>query len=39
MPLFDRNTPPPRRTLWDKVLYGLCAILIWAAALWQILTG
>ncbi len=39
MPLFDRNTPPPRRTLWDKVLYAACAILIWAAALWEILTA
>lgn len=31
MPLFDKSPPPPRRTLWDRIAYLLCAILIWVA--------
>ena len=37
MPLFDKPPPPPRRTLWDRIAYVLCAILIWAAVLYEIL--
>ena len=32
MPLFDKDIPPPRRTLWDRILYVICAIVVWAAA-------
>lgn len=32
MPLFDKD--PPRRTLWDRILYALTAVLIWAAVLY-----
>ncbi len=39
MPLFDKDIPPPRRTLWDRILYGLCAVVIWAAALYGMLDG
>jgi hypothetical protein len=38
MPLFDKPPPsPPRRTLWDRILYVLCAVLIWAAVLYEAL--
>jgi len=39
----DRHdTPPPlkgptRRTLWDRIAYGLAAILIWVAVLYSAL--
>lgn len=36
MPLFDKS-PPPRRSLWDRILYLLCAVLIWAAVLYEAL--
>lgn len=32
MPLFDKDIPPPRRTLWDRILYVICAIVVWVAA-------
>jgi len=32
MPLFDKSPPPPRPTLWDRIAWLLCAILIWAEA-------
>lgn len=38
MPLFDKDPPPPRRTLWDRVAYVLAVILIWCAVLWRALT-
>ncbi len=39
MPLFDKDPPPPpRRTLWDRLLYVLCAVAIWAAVLYCALT-
>jgi len=34
MPLFEKPAPPPGRTLWDRILYGLCALAIWVAVLW-----
>ena len=34
MPLFDKDPPPPRRTLWDRILYGFAAVVIWAAVLY-----
>lgn len=38
MPLSDRPPPPPpRRTLWDRIAYVLCALAIWAAAIFEIL--
>ena len=38
MPLFDRPPPPPpRRTLRDRIAYGLCAIAIWAAVIFEML--
>lgn len=37
MPLFDKTPPPPRRTVWDRILYTLCAILIWAAVFYEAL--
>ena len=39
MPLFDRNPPPPRRTLWDRIAYALCAVIVWAAALYEMLSS
>ena len=36
----DRPPPlngPPRRTLWDRIAYGLAAILIWVAVLYSAL--
>lgn len=38
MPLFDKPAPLPGRTLWDRFLYGLCALVIWAAVLWSALS-
>lgn len=35
MPLFDESPPPPRRTLWDRIAYGLCAVLIWVGVLYE----
>ena len=35
MPLFDKSPPPPRPTLWDRIAWPLCAILIWAAVLYE----
>jgi hypothetical protein len=32
MPLFDKQ--PPRRTLWDRILYATAAVAIWAAVLY-----
>ncbi len=34
MPLFDKDPPPPRRTLWDHLLYVTAAVAIWAAVLY-----
>lgn len=34
MPLFDKDPPPPRRSLWDRALSVLTAVLIWAAVLY-----
>lgn len=37
---FDRQPPrshPPGRTFWDRLLYGLAVILIWAAALYELI--
>lgn len=34
---FDK--PPPRRTAWDQIAYGLCVLLIWVAALISLLAG
>lgn len=31
MPLFDKDPPSPRRTLWDRILYVIAAVAIWAA--------
>ncbi len=28
---FDKDPPPPRRTLWDRILYVVAAVAIWAA--------
>ena len=39
MPLFDRDVPPPRRTFWDRILYALCAVVLWGAVLYCALTG
>lgn len=36
MPLFDKP-PPPSRSLWDRILYVLCAVVIWAAVLHEAL--
>lgn len=38
MPLFDKDLPPPRRTLWDRILYAIAAVAIWAAVLCCALT-
>ena len=38
MPLFDKNLPPPRRTFWDRILYGVAAVAIWAAFFYCALT-
>jgi|GEM_PF-3553554 len=37
----QHDTPPPpkgqpRRTLWDRIAYGLAAILIWTAVLCEL---
>lgn len=34
MPLFDKDPPSPRRSRWDRALYLLAAVLIWAAVLY-----
>lgn len=36
MPLFDKSPPPPGRPIWDRIAYPLCAILIWAAVIYEI---
>lgn len=38
MPLFDKDPPPPRRSLKDRAFYCLAAVLIWAAVLYCALT-
>ena len=38
MPLFDKNLPPPRRTLWDRILYTVVAVALWAAVFYCALT-
>ena len=38
MPLFDKDPPPPIRTLWDRILYVIAAIVLWAAVLYCALT-
>lgn len=37
MPPFDKDPPPQRRTLWDRALYVLAAIAIWAAVFYSAL--
>ena len=39
MPQFDPPPRPPRRTRLDKLVYGLCVLLIWILALGEILTS
>lgn len=34
---FDKPPPPPRRSRWDRISYGLCVAVIWVAALYEIL--
>lgn len=34
---FDKDPPPPRPSLWDRLSYSLVAILIWAAVLYCVL--
>jgi len=29
------SPPPPRRSVRDRIAYGLCAVLIWAAVLYE----
>jgi hypothetical protein len=38
MPLFDKDPPPLRRSLRDRILYVIAAIAIWAAVLYCALT-
>lgn len=35
MPPSDKPPPPPRRSLWDRIAYPLCVVLIWAAVLYE----
>jgi hypothetical protein len=37
MPPFD-NRPPPPPSRWDRIAYALCAVMIWLALLYEILT-
>lgn len=37
MPLFDKDPPRPRRTFWDRAVYILAAVLIWAGVLYTAL--
>lgn len=40
MPLFDRPTPPPpRRTRWDRIVYGLTAVILWLLVFWEAFKG
>ena len=39
MPLFDKPPPSPRRTLWDRIAYALCAFTVWAAVIYQMAGG
>ncbi len=36
MPQFDPPPRPPRRTRLDKIVYGLCVLLIWILALGEV---
>ena len=31
---FDKDPPPPHRTLRDRILYVMAAVAIWAAVLY-----
>lgn len=37
MPLPDKTPPPPRPTRADWIAYALCAVVIWIAALYEML--
>ena len=34
MSLFNEDPPLPRQTLWDRILYVIAAVAIWAAVLY-----
>jgi hypothetical protein len=35
MPLFDKPPPSPLPSPWDRIARVLCAVLIWAAVLYE----
>jgi hypothetical protein len=39
MPPYDNSSPPPRRTVWDRIAYILCVAIVCAAALYEIMGG